>query len=109
MSENYNNIIETLDVIFAASTGKLKVFLKRKQEEPYKGYWILPGDFLANNETLDDKALEIYQKTTSLSNGKLIQSKIFSDLDRYPDKRIIAQTYLAITDERLVNIKIVDN
>ena len=105
MSENYNNIIETLDVIFAASTGKLKVFLKRKQEEPYKGYWILPGDFLANNETLDDKALEIYQKTTSLSNGKLIQSKIFSDLDRYPDERIIAQTYLAITDERLVNIK----
>lgn len=109
MSENYNNIIETLDVIFAASNGKLKIFLKRKQEDPYKGYWILPGGILANNETLEDKALDIYQKTTSLSKGKLVQSKIFSDLDRYPDKRIIAQAYFAVTDERLVNIKSEDS
>lgn len=105
MAENYNNIIETLDVIYAASGGKLKVFLTRKKDDPYKGYWILPGEFLKNDETLDDKAMEIYQKTTSLSNGKISQSKIFSDLNRYPDRRIIAQSYFSITDERLVTIK----
>ena len=49
--------------------------------------------------------MEIYQRTTSLSNGKVSQSKIFSDLNRYPDRRIIAQSYFSITDERLVMIK----
>ena len=105
MAENYNNIIETLDVIYATSGGKLKVFLTRKKDDPYKGYWILPGEFLKNDETLDDKAMEIYQRATSLSNGKFSQSKIFSDLNRYPDRRIIAQSYFSITDERLVMIK----
>ena len=36
-------IIETLINIFTVEKGNLKILLQRKKEDPYKGYWILPG------------------------------------------------------------------
>ncbi len=105
MNKTYYNILESFLVIYAASQGKLKVFLKKKKMDPYKGYWILPGDILTNDETIEQSAIKIYKNTTNLNTSKIFQGKIFSNLDRDPNGRIIAATSIAITDEKLVNIK----
>lgn len=104
-----NIVLETVLVICAASNGKLKVFLERKQEDPYKGYWILPNSTLQNNETLETSAENLYQKTTNLSSMKLFQSYTFSNLDRNPNQRTIAQSFVIITDEKTVSIKTLEN
>jgi len=105
MNKTYYNILESFLVIYAASQGKLKVFLKKKKMDPYKGYWILPGDILTNDETIEQSAIKIYKQATNLNTSKIFQGKIFSNLDRDPNGRIIAATSIAITDEKLVNIK----
>ena len=57
MAQRYYNIIESLATIFTIDQGKIKVLLMRKKSEPYKGYWILPGGIVANNETIEDNLL----------------------------------------------------
>jgi ADP-ribose pyrophosphatase YjhB (NUDIX family) len=44
--EEYINILEVLGTIFTIDKGVVKVLLQRKRTEPYRGYWILPGDFV---------------------------------------------------------------
>ena len=102
MSKTYYNVVETLVCICTVNEGKIKIYLKRKNKDPYKGYWILPGDILSNNETLEEKAKNVVLETTSLLNIKLIQSHIFSNINRDPEERIIAATYIAITLQDVV-------
>ncbi len=105
MPNTYFNIIEALVLICSASKGSLKVYLERRTEDPYKGYWMLPGGRVSNNETLEEKASEIFKDATGLENEKMFQSKIFSDLDRGGDERVIAQSFFAITDADVTAIK----
>lgn len=105
MPNSYFNIIETLVLICSASQGKLKIFLEKKKEDPYKGYWMLPGARLGNDETIEDNAKKIFSKATSLINQRMFQSKVFSDLDRLGDERVIAQAYFSITDDDVTLIK----
>ena len=52
--KDYEQLLETLIGIFTIDKGKIKILLMHKKNEPYKGYWILPGDVLSNKETLED-------------------------------------------------------
>ena len=105
MENSYYNVIETLLLILSADEGKLKIYLEKKKEEPYKGYWILPGSILNNQTTLEDNAKIIYQKTTGLDEGSIFQTKAFSKLERDLNERVIAITFVAITDKTLIDIK----
>ena len=100
--ENYN-IIETLVAIYSAGDGKLKIFLQRKKEDPYKGYWVLPKKVLSKEETLDESARTIYKNAVNINAEKIMQSYAFSEIKEEP--RVISQTYIAITDERTALIK----
>ena len=107
--ENYYNILETIVLIYAADEGKLKIYLKKKQDEPYKGYWILPCAPLDNQTTLEENAHKIYENMTNLNETVMFQNKIFSNLDRNPNNRIIGVSFVAITDKDLTDMKKVDN
>ena len=52
LKEDYSLMMETLIGIFTADKGKIKILMMRKKTEPYKGYWILPGEMLNKDETL---------------------------------------------------------
>ena len=107
--ENYYNILETIVLIYAADEGKLKIYLKKKQDEPYKGYWILPCAPLDNQTTLEENAHKIYENMTNLNETVMFQNKIFSNLDRNPNNRIIGVSFVAITDKDLTDMKKEDN
>lgn len=105
MENSYYNVVETLLLIFAADEGKLKIYLEKKQDEPYKGYWTIPSSLLDQNTTLEERANAIYTNATGLHNGLISQSKVFSSLNRSLKERTIAISYIAITDKTLTDIK----
>ena len=105
MEKSYYNVLETLLLIYAADGGKLKIYLKKKADDPYKGYWTLPSAPLDNETTLEENASAIYKSMTNLDESTMFQSKAFSNLDRDPNGRIIAISFVAITDKALTDMK----
>ena len=108
MSKNNNEnsiILENIINIFTVEKGTLKVLLERKKEEPYKGYWKLPGDILEKDSTIEQNINKILNKTIGTSDIYKEQDYTFSEINRYPNERILATSYIAITDSKTVEIK----
>lgn len=103
--ENSNNEVENLLIIYSADEGKLKVLLKKREKEPYKSYWVLPGEFLDKATTLEESSKQIFNELAKLNYSYSFQGDTFSDLDRYSDRRVIALTTVIITDKQLLDIK----
>ena len=99
---NYN---ETLISIFSVFDGELKVLLIRKKTEPYKGYWILPGNMLRNDETIENNITDAVYDLTGLTNVYIEQTYAFSNLDRNPDYRVVATGHIGLVDSTTVEIK----
>lgn len=106
--KNYNNIIETLVSIFTVEDSELKVLLLRKKTEPYKGYWTLPGEFVRNDESLEDCITDAILDKIGLSSMYLEQANSFSNLDRNPEGRVIAFSFLGLIDNVTVKLKRVE-
>ena len=104
-TKDYNNFLETLITIFTVDKGSLSVLLVRKKDEPYKGYWILPGNMLKNTETLEDNITDAVLDDTGLLNVYIEQCYTFSGLKRNPDERIIATSFMGIVDSKSAEIK----
>lgn len=105
MESSYYNLLETLLLIYSVDEGKLKIYLKKKQDEPYKGYWTLPSAPLDTQTTIEENAHKIYKSMTNLDETYMFQSKVFSDLNRDPNNRIIGISFIAVTDKTLTDIK----
>ena len=97
--------IETLINTFTVEKGKLKILLERKKEEPYKGYWILPGNTLDARETLEENIENVLDKTLKTTKIYIEQNYVFSELDRNPNERIVAISYLGLVDSKIKEIK----
>lgn len=95
--KNYYNIVEVLVAVVCVDEGNLKVLLRKKQTEPYKGYWIMPSNFLTVSETLEDCVNKIIENSTGVKKMFFKQSNVLSNLDRDSNNRILAIPYLAIT------------
>lgn len=99
MNQDKNLIkLETLIGLFTIEDGDIKVLLEKRNEEPYKSYWVLPGGFATNYENFDDTAQKIVNERVGFSNVFIEQSKIFSDIERNPNERVVALSYLATVD-----------
>lgn len=105
LGRNYNNYLETLISIFTIDKGQLKVLLMRKKNEPYKGYWILPGNTLRCDETLEDNITDAVLDKTGLLSVYIEQCYTFSNIDRDPDARVIATSFIGLVDSKSVEIK----
>lgn len=104
-TKEHNNIIETLISIFTIDKGDLKVLLIKNKVDPYKGYWILPGTPLKNDETLEDNVTDAVLDQTGLLKVYIEQCYTFSNLSRCPDNRVIAVSFMGLVDSTSVEIK----
>ena len=102
MAKSYYNIIETLVSIYAVDGDTLKILLKQKKNEPYQNYWLLPGDVLSTEDTLEECASKVVLRATNLPSIYLEEGLTFSNLDRDPEERIIAATFMALTVKEFV-------
>lgn len=83
-------------VIFGFQNGDMKVLLVERNEYPYKGWFALPGFFVAQTETIDDAVQRILYEYTGLKGIFMEQLYTFGDLKRHPQGRIITVAYYAV-------------
>ena len=87
----------TVDVvILTIHSGKLKVLLVKRANEPFRGKWSIPGGFIRLSENLDDAALRVLKEKTNVQNIYLEQLYTFGDPLRYPNTRVITCAYFAL-------------
>ena len=95
----YKNIgIHVVSNIFTVDKGITKVLLIKRTNNPYKGYWALPGGAMYNNELVIDAAKRELKEKTGIKEIDLSMHKILDDIDRSPLKRMIAISFIGVMD-----------
>lgn len=90
-----NYFVETLIGVFTIDKGKIKILLSKKKEEPYKGYWCLPGNLL-KEEKLEDN-INMVLNNFGIPNLYFKQTKSYSgiELARFNS---LAVSYIGLID-----------
>lgn len=90
----------TVDVvIFTVLNNELKILLIKRNNEPYKDRWALPGGFLFKNETTGNAALRISKDKAGVKNVFIEQLYTFDSAKRDPRGHIISIAYFALVPE----------
>ena len=105
LKEDYSLMIETLIGIFTVDKGKIKMLMIRKKTEPYKGYWILPGEVLDKKETLEDNITDVVCDKLGLPTMYIEQCYTFSSLNRHLDNRVLATAFIGLIDNITLVLK----
>ena len=83
-------------VLFTVEDRRLKVLLVRRVNEPFKGYWSLPGCFVLTEESLDQAAARLLQEKTGARDAYLEQLFTFGDTRRGPQLRVVTTAYYGL-------------
>lgn len=100
-----NSAFSVDNVIFGFDEGKLKILLIRRNEDPFKDMWALPGELVFPDEDLDDAPLRVLKEATGLSNVFLEQVQTFGRVGRHPLGRVITVAYYSLVNINKVNPK----
>lgn len=92
-------------VIFTIREAALNVLLIQRKGEPYRGYWALPGGFVATDEALEDCAKRELEEETGLRDVYLEQLYTFGAPQRDPRERVISVAYYALIPSDRVEIR----
>ncbi len=96
----------TIDVVvFTIQNEDLKVLLVKRNIEPFKGKWAIPGGFVRIDESLEDAAKRELQEETGVKNIYLEQLYTFGDPKRDPRGRVITVSYLALVNSEKIKLK----
>jgi len=99
LSTASKQIIKNLSVdcvVFGFEKNSLEVLLIKRKGNPEKGSWALPGGFVLKTEALDEAAVRILEETSNVKNIYLEQVHTFSDINRFPLRRVISVAYFAL-------------
>src|SRR5256714_3130458 len=83
-------------VVFGLDEEDLKVLLIRRDLEPFKGKWALPGGFVRVEEPLEDAVRRELQEETGVAQVFLEQLYTFGAVDRDPRERVVTVAYYAL-------------
>lgn len=75
---------------------KLKILLIKRDLEPFKGQWAIPGGFVQMDESLEEAAERELVEETGLKNIYMEQLYTYGDIGRDPRDRIITVAYFAL-------------
>ena len=89
----------TADCIVADKSGRL-LLIKRKND-PYKGFWALPGGFMEMYETIEQCAVRELKEETGITVPveSIRMVGVYSEVDRDPRGRCVTVAFAADTDD----------
>ena len=96
-------------VILTIKNDDLKVLLVKRENEPFKGKWAIPGGYVRMSEDLDAAAMRILKEKTNVDNIYLEQLYTFGDPLRHPVSRVITCAYFALIRAEDVDVISADN
>lgn len=96
VSEEFIASISVDCVILGFGDSGLEVLLIKRNTEPNKGEWALPGGFIKRDENLRDSAKRVLEEMTGAKDIYLEQVHTFGTVDRYPLRRVITISYYAL-------------
>lgn len=83
-------------IIFGFDEGEISLLLLKRNFEPAKGEWSLPGGFVQDNESIDDAAKRVLNELTGLDKVYMEQVGAFGEIGRDPGERVISIAYYAL-------------
>ena len=96
-------------VILTLKNNSLKVLLVKRENEPFKGKWAIPGGYIKMSENLDEAAMRVLKEKTNVDNIYLEQLYTFGDPLRHPTSRVITCAYFALIRAEDVDVIADDN
>ena len=84
------------------SKKSLSILLVKRNKEPFKNKWCLPGGFILDEEPSFTGAKRILKKETNLENFYLEQLRTFDSIDRDPRGRVVTTSYMALVDKKMI-------
>ena len=75
------------------------ILLVKRDKEPFKDMWCLPGGYIKENENSFDGALRVLKKETNITDTYVEQLEVFDDVKRDPRGRTISTAYLSLIDK----------
>lgn len=107
---SYPKVPVTVDcAIFGFEENKLKVLLIKSDLEMFNGRLSLLGDFVKDNEELDDAAYRVLKERTGMNDVFLDQVRTFGSPGRHPGGRVITVAYCSLLNINHHELKIHDN
>src|SRR3989344_1214489 len=96
----------TVDIIiFTIKNNDLKVLLVKRDIEPFKGKWAIPGGFVRMDESLEEAAKRELQEETGVKEIYLEQLYTFGDPKRDPRGRVITVSYMALVNSEKIKLE----
>ena len=83
-------------VILTIKDDALQVLLVKRNNEPFKDKWAIPGGYVRMSENLDEAAMRVLKEKTNVDNIYLEQLYTFGDPLRHPVSRVITCAYFAL-------------
>lgn len=78
------------------------ILLVKRNKEPFKDMWCLPGGYVSEDETSFEGAKRVLKKETNITNTYVEQLAIFDDINRDPRQRTITTAYMALVDKNKI-------
>ena len=94
-------------VILTIKNNALQALLIRRDREPFKDKWAIPGGYVRMSENIEQAAVRILKEKTDVDNVYLEQLYTFGDPLRHPDSRVITCVYFALV--RYEDVKVVES
>ena len=85
-------------VVFGYMNKQLQLLLIRRNIEPFKGEWALPGGLVLESETLEEAVERELLEETGLEINYLEQLYTFGNPQRDPRNRVVSVTYFALVN-----------
>lgn len=98
-----NQCVSTVISLFTVENGEIKVLLKKRNEDPYKGYWMLPDGELNLEFDLDEGAKENLFLVTGIQHVDLDQFYTFGTKNRMDGTtRNFAVGYIGVVNKNQI-------
>lgn len=85
------------------------ILLIKRDKEPFKDMWCLPGGYIKDDENSFDGALRVLKKETNISDTYVEQLEVFDDVKRDPRNRTISTAYLSLIDKSKMKDELSNN
>lgn len=85
------------------------ILLVKRDKEPFKDMWCLPGGYVGSDENSYESAVRILKKETNLSKIYVEKVSIYDDVKRDPRGRTVSSTYMALVDRSKISDKLSEN